>query len=74
MENEFDDYFQRRKFANHPLAPCVVLFFETLFGKPLQLSGLVVVETDDLLGGGRGPRYHEAIDALRKRYLEDGKS
>ena len=35
-----------------------------------QLSGLVCVETDDLLGGGsaNAPKFHRAIEQLRKEY------
>ena len=35
---------------------------------PEQFSGLVVVETDDLLGGGIGPKFEAAIEQLRKKY------
>ena len=36
-------------FKRHPLAPCVVLMYEEVDGVPDTLSGLVVIETDDLL-------------------------
>ena len=50
-------------FNNHPLAPCVVLMYEKMHGKEKpQLSGLIVVETDDLLGGGIGPKFHLAVE------------
>ena len=42
--------------------------YETLHGKENQFSGLVCVDTDDLLGGGIGPKYQAAIAALRKAY------
>jgi len=45
------------EFKAHPLAPCVVLMYEEIDSKPNQFSGLVCVETDDLLGGGIGPKY-----------------
>ena len=56
------------EFKNHPLAPCIVLMYEKLAGKDNQLSGIICVETDDLLGGGRGPKVHEAVEHLRKKY------
>ena len=51
----------------------LVLMYEKMGGQAEpQLSGLIVVEADDLLGGGRdrrlAPRFHDAVDALRKRY------
>ena len=56
-------------FKNHPLAPCVVLMYEKMAGKDKsQLTGLIVVETDDLLGGGTGPKFHDAVEQLKKRY------
>ena len=60
--------FKELEFKNHPLAPCVVVMYEKLQGKPEQFSGLVCVETDDLLGGGVGPKFQKAIAALRKTY------
>jgi hypothetical protein len=35
-----------------------------------QFSGLICVETDDLLGGGmaNAPKFHQAVEALRKEY------
>ena len=32
-----------------------------------QLSGLTVVETDDLLGGGVGDKFMDAVNQLRAR-------
>ena len=61
--------FKELGFKNHPLAPCVVLMYEKIAGGGKeQLSGLIVVETDDLLGGGIGPQFHDAVTQLRKRY------
>ena len=60
--------FKDLDFARHPLAPCVVLMYETLAGKPKTLSGLIVIETDDLLFGGVGPKYKHAINALRESF------
>ena len=65
--------FKELEFKNHPLAPCLVLMYEKMHGKEkAQLSGLIIVETDDLLGGGRdksvAPSFHLAVEALRKRY------
>ena len=43
--------------------------YEKMHGKEKpQLSGLIVVETDDLLGGGTGPSFHFAVEQLKKRY------
>ena len=42
--------FKRLNFKAHPLAPCVVVLYEALNGKPDQFSGLICVETDDLMG------------------------
>lgn len=43
--------------------------YEKMNGKDKpQLTGLIVVETDDLLGGGTGPKFHDAVEQLRKRY------
>ena len=42
--------------------------YEKIHGKEEQLSGLIVVETDDLLGGGIGPRFQNAVAQLKKRY------
>ena len=47
--------FKELNFKKHPLAPCVVLMYEVIHGKPEQLSGAICVETDDLLGGGNMP-------------------
>ena len=61
-------------FKNHPLAPCVFLYYEDdkKNQMPMQLSGLLVVETDDLLGGGIGDKFHRAVDQLKRR-LKFGK-
>ena len=47
--------------------------YEKMHGQTkLQLAGLIIVETDDLLGGGRdrrlAPKFHDAVDQLKKRY------
>ena len=64
--------FKDLGFKAHPLAPCVVLMYEELHGKPDQLSGLICVETDDLLGGGASgglsPKFQAVVEALRKKY------
>ena len=44
-------------FKRHPLAPCVVLMYEPLQGTKEELSGLIVIEIDDLPGGGVGDRF-----------------
>ena len=68
METESFTTLKGLDFKNHPLAPCVVLMYEKMNGKDNQLTGLIVVETDDLLGGGTGPKFHNAIEQLKKRY------
>ena len=42
--------------------------YETLKGKENQFSGLIVTETDDLLGGGIGPKFQRAVEERKKRY------
>ena len=41
--------------------------YETIKGKE-TLRGLIVVETDDLFGGGIGPNFQKAVETLRKTY------
>ena len=60
--------FKELEFKRHPLAPCVALMYETLGGKENQFSGLVLVETDDLLGGGIGDKYLDAVAELRRHF------
>ena len=33
-----------------------------------QLSGLIVMKTDDLLGGGIGDKFHKAVELLRQHF------
>ena len=43
--------------------------YEFLDGtKKMKLSGLIVIETDDLLGGGIGPKFLKAVERLRERF------
>eukprot|EP00971_Amphidinium_carterae_P334504 6469826-Amphidinium_carterae.2 len=54
------------QWKRHPLAPCVFLYFEqnaTSTGQP-ALTGVLVVETDDLLGGSNGPSAAASIKSL----------
>jgi len=60
--------FKQLGFKSHPLAPCVVITYEPLGKSQVDLSGLICVETDDLLGGGIGPKFHAAVEQLRKEY------
>ena len=46
----------------------MVLYYETINEQPECLSGLVVIETDDLLGGGIGDEFHAAIKQLWEAY------
>jgi hypothetical protein len=55
--------FDELGFKRHPLAPCVVLKYE---GD--KLCGLIVIETDDLLGGGITDSFHEAVKELRRHF------
>eukprot|EP00971_Amphidinium_carterae_P239845 4761634-Amphidinium_carterae.3 len=58
---------QRCGWKRHPLAPCVFLFFETLQKEThLSLTGVIVVETDDLLGGCSGPLAEASKEKLTK--------
>ena len=59
--------FKELGFKRHPLAPCVVLFYEDLGKIHEALSGLVVIETDDLLGGSIGPKMDAAVAELKRR-------
>ena len=34
----------------------------------MSLSGLIVIETDDLLGGGIGPKFANALNALQETF------
>ena len=34
----------------------------------MKFSGLIVVETDDLLGGGNSDKFNKSVAELRKRY------
>jgi len=57
--------FKSLNFKRHPLARRLALMYK---GPKNQLSGLVLVETDDLLGGGTGDQFSEAIATLRRKY------
>ena len=59
--------FKRLDFRRHPLAPCVMLMYEGQAGSE-QLTGLIVIETDDLLGGGIGSKWTNAIAQLRNTF------
>ena len=39
-------------FKKHPLAPCVAIMYEDVGDKKDQFTGLLVIETDDILCGG----------------------
>jgi hypothetical protein len=55
--------FDELGFKRHPLAPCVVLKYEKE-----KLCGLIVIETDDLLGGGVTDSFHQAVAELRRHF------
>ena len=42
--------------------------YESMGGKEMQFSVLIVLETDDFFGGGIGDQYRHAVGDLRKRY------
>ena len=60
--------FKELGFKRHPMAPCVAIMYEKVGGVADQFSGLIVVETDDLLGGGIGDKFFEAVAALRSKF------
>jgi len=37
-------------------------------GEEMKFTGLIIVETDDLLGGGIGDHFHKSVAELRKKY------
>ena len=53
-------------FKNHPLAPCVVLLYGDTTNRPLV--GVIVIETDDFLMGGLGPKWDGVMDELKRRF------
>ena len=68
METILVHRFKELGFKAHPLAPCVVIMCEEVAGTSDVFTRFICVETDDLLGGGIGPKYQAAIDTLRKTY------
>ena len=49
--------FKGLEFRRHPLAPCVLLMYDKKRDTDKSsLCGVICIETDDLLGGGIGPR------------------
>ena len=56
-------------FKKHPLAPCIAVMYEDVGDKKDQFTGLLIMETDDILCGGVGNRFHEAVTKLRKRFI-----
>ena len=42
--------------------------YQILNGRADQFSGVVCAETDDLHGGGEGPKFEAAVDAWRRTY------
>lgn len=65
--------FKELEFNFHPLAPCGAVIYEKLHGKENQFSVLICMETDDILGGGIGPRYQAAIHRGMHTTLTNGK-
>ena len=55
--------FKALGFSSHPLAPCVVTMYDG--NRPV---GAICIETDDLLLGGIGPKFHAAVEQLKKEY------
>ena len=60
--------FKNLDFRRHPLAPCVVLMYEKMHGQQFDLCGVIIIETDDLLGAGIGQKFKDAIERLRERF------
>ena len=59
--------FKELEFKRHPMAPCLALMHEPVC-EQTQVTGLILIETDDLFGGGIGDKYHNAVAELRKRF------
>ena len=51
-------------FLQHPLESCLY----TLFEPTGESSGWIVLEMDDVLGGGNGPLFNEAVKELQNRF------
>eukprot|EP00971_Amphidinium_carterae_P350893 6491795-Amphidinium_carterae.1 len=51
-------------FRNHPLSPCVFV----LYDQQNRLSGVLLVETDDLLFGGKGKTFDNAMSNIRASF------
>eukprot|EP00971_Amphidinium_carterae_P332368 6466496-Amphidinium_carterae.1 len=51
-------------FRSHPLSPCLFLFYN----KDDKLCGAVIVETDDLLFGGKGGEFRQAMLNIRESF------
>jgi len=61
--------FKGLEFRRHLLAPCVLLMYDKKRDTDKSsLCGVIVIETDDLLGGGIGPKFDEAMKRLRARF------
>ena len=56
--------FKELDFRRHPLAPCVVTMCDQASKGKEILIGVSSIETDDLLGGGIGPKWTAAIENL----------
>eukprot|EP00971_Amphidinium_carterae_P271721 5391744-Amphidinium_carterae.2 len=50
----------------HPLGPCTLLYYD---GVSKKLSGILLIQVDDILGGGEGPGWQKLISTLRKTYM-----
>ena len=46
----------------------MALVYEDVGDQKEQLTGVIVIETDDLLGGGVGDQFHNAATELRRRF------
>ena len=42
--------------------------YEKMHGQKFDLCGVIVIETDDLLGAGIGQKFKDAIERLRERF------
>eukprot|EP00971_Amphidinium_carterae_P139108 2756919-Amphidinium_carterae.4 len=52
-------------FVQHPLGVCTLLWYAP---ETQELAGIVLLQVDDLLGGGEHPGFKKAVQKLRERY------
>eukprot|EP00971_Amphidinium_carterae_P112543 2228811-Amphidinium_carterae.1 len=55
---------QQQRFRSHPLSPCIFLFYD----QQECMCGALLVETDDLLFGGHGSEFEQAMNNIKQRF------